>query len=260
MTKLTFKRVIFFIKERLKASGGYGGTKHLPATVEDTFHAIHSLFLLRTLSRLDDEILSISDKKFVKHKWQERSLNFKSAYQILTMLSWTNILPSVDEISSFLEEKSYHLHSLENLFYCSLICKSFGLEFPFNKSPSLSTDPAIKELFFWSTLKKFLGHSMDPSWLSWLELCQNYDGGFGFKPGTTSFIDTTHYALETFSLFGRFPFKTDSVTNFLAACQKPEGGFSRRPGAAAFLDATWHAVSSCYILATKKPALTQINF
>jgi len=83
----------------------------------------------------------------------------------------------------------------------------------------------------------------------WLQRSQNGDGGFGFFPGTTSFIENCHAALAALSLLGARPLDPANARAFLLSCQTGGGGFGRSPKAAPFLDASWHGVASLRLLA-----------
>ncbi len=241
-----------FLEERHKESGGYAATRLLPATVEDTFQALDTLRLLNTFNGSSQKVLiSKADRFFLRQKWQRGDLGFKGAYQVLLLLSWAQDPPPLKEIKGFIRRNLYRFSSLEEFFYGGQICQKFGLPRPFGPGdlPPLSSTPVIKDLFFWLALNKsFFPRRTNKRWGRWLRESQNCDGGFGFKPGTTSFIDTTRYALEAFRLLVLSPRDAKALGQFLWACRRPQGGFSRRPGAAPFLDATWHAVVSIVIL------------
>jgi prenyltransferase beta subunit len=83
----------------------------------------------------------------------------------------------------------------------------------------------------------------------WLQRSQNGDGGFGFFPGTTSFIENSHAALAALSLIGAKPVDLVNARYFIISSQTGGGGFARSPGAAPFLDASWHGVASLRLLA-----------
>lgn len=84
----------------------------------------------------------------------------------------------------------------------------------------------------------------NPELIAWLQACQNGDGGFGFFPGTTSFIENCHACLRALAFLGAKPLDPELAASFLSGCQTAGGGFSRGGRAAPFLDATWHALAS----------------
>ncbi len=252
-----FQKIYTFIKVQHKVSGGYGATPLLPATVEDTYHAVETLILLKKFfpGLESNTFLTEEDIQFLKTKWEEGELGLKSGYQVLSLLSHARVRLSKEVIYRWLLRRLAHLHRLEAFYFFGKIHREFGLGrvfFQEAKLPDLTPEPVVKEVYFRLYLQKEIFKRFPKGekdrWSSWLKACQNGDGGFGFRPGTTSFIENTHYALHSLNLLKIRPRYPEAVQNFLSACQKPEGGFSRRPGAAPFLDATWHAVSALCLL------------
>ncbi len=247
------KKLLSFVRERHKATGGYGATRLLPATIEDTYYAVGTLRILKELvPELERApLLEESDVEFLEDKWRAGEIDFRGAYQLWCLLSWAGIRPTEAVVQGFVQANLYRLHNLEAFCYAALLCRLASLPLPFDWKdlPSLSLDPVVKELRYWLILQRRIFRQAVPKkWVSWLQNCQNGDGGFGFRPGTTSFVENTHYALEGLSLLKASPRHKEAVEAFLQACQKPGGGFSRRPGAAPFLDATWHALAAMALL------------
>jgi hypothetical protein len=53
-----------FVAARKKETGGFGATPRLPATIQDTYHALHILQLARQYEAVDESAcLSPSDEK-----------------------------------------------------------------------------------------------------------------------------------------------------------------------------------------------------
>lgn len=81
--------------------------------------------------------------------------------------------------------------------------------------------------------------------------CQNHDGGFGFLPGTTPYIDNTYFCLNALKFLGSKPKNSENALNLILFYQTKLGGFARIPDAATFLDSTFYAVKSLGILLSK---------
>ncbi len=255
-------KTYFFVKARHKASGGYGATPYLPATIEDTYHAVEIVVLLEKLFPKHNIRVSLNEKdiQFLKNKWEEGEFGLKNGYQLLNILSIVDLKPAKEIIKDWLLSRLTHLNSIENLYFFYKICQKIKLEkisfqrkrfFYYFSDQTLQT---IKEIYFSLYLQKEIFKNFSNrekrKWLSWIKGCQNGDGGFGFKPGTTSFIENTHYALKILSLFNFRPSYLEKVFGFILACYKKDGGFSRKSGAASFLDATWHALHILFLLNT----------
>jgi prenyltransferase beta subunit len=86
------------------------------------------------------------------------------------------------------------------------------------------------------------------SLLTWIRSCQNPDGGFGFLPGTTSYMENVHTCLRVLALLNAAPLDHARARQFILNAWTRSGGFARKSGGAPFLDATWHAVGSLSIL------------
>ena len=61
--------------------------------------------------------------------------------------------------------------------------------------------------------------------VDWLQRSQNGDGGFGFFPGTTSFIENCHAGLAALTLLAAVPVDLVNARAFVIACQTGAGGF-----------------------------------
>jgi hypothetical protein len=82
----------------------------------------------------------------------------------------------------------------------------------------------------------------------WIQLCQNGDGGFGFYPGTTSYMENIYCALEILSKLYSAPMKIDLCQNYILSCQTASGGFGRAPASFPFIESTFHAVVGLLLL------------
>jgi prenyltransferase beta subunit len=82
----------------------------------------------------------------------------------------------------------------------------------------------------------------------WFRACQSGDGGFGFLPRTTSFVENCYTCLRTLVFLNSAPLYPDRAFQFLARAQTTTGGFGRSSRAVAFLYSTWHALAALAIL------------
>ncbi len=89
--------------------------------------------------------------------------------------------------------------------------------------------------------------------IDWLRSCQGFDGGFGFLPGTTSFIENCFDCLAGLALLHGTPKDPLGCRSYILACWTRSGGFARKNGATAFLSSTWHAVGALSLLAPLLP-------
>ena len=140
--------------------------------------------------------------------------------------------------------------SLEEAFYAKQISRLLGKE-PGGGSPSpgSSAGQTVKDLYYFLGLRDWtLTQTEKSHWLKWVLACQSPDGGFGFTPGTTAFMDNVLPALEILRQLGRNPINGQGVVDFILACQTQAGGFARKSGGVAFLESSFQAVSSLHLL------------
>ena len=89
---------------------------------------------------------------------------------------------------------------------------------------------------------------------TWFQSCQYWDGGFGFLPHTTSFIENCHTCVRALALLEVKPLDLPSAYDFIFACHTASGGFSRNGRAVPFLDATWHAIAGIALIKSLEAA------
>jgi len=136
-------------------------------------------------------------------------------------------------------ERAYYLGRLSEISHKRIVIMK---TFPFR---------TVKDLFMglYLTEKGFLKVGLKREEVKdFLARCENPDGGYGFYPGTTSYVDNIYYALKAFDLLKERPPNPERTYEYLLFCQNPDGGFARRSGAVSFLDSTFYAVSSLKIL------------
>ena len=72
-----------------------------------------------------------------------------------------------------------------------------------------------------------LSSSKKDELLSWLQTCQNSDGGFGGNTGHDSHITSTHYAVLVFIILGGINLvKQEEVVNYIVSLQNSDGSFN----------------------------------
>jgi len=129
-----------------------------------------------------------------------------------------------DEIQKLLKSPS---HSLQSLSY-----------FQFHPKDNLQT--------LRKKVSILLNHSIDfnrQEIIKWVQLSQNGDGGFGFYPETTSYMENTYCAIEILWKLDASPLQIDLAQKYILGCQTKNGGFGRAPISFPFIESTFHAVS-----------------
>ncbi|MFW8601335.1 prenyltransferase/squalene oxidase repeat-containing protein [Desulfobacterota bacterium M19] len=232
-----------FILNRQKDEGGFAAVPSLPATIQDTFQALEQLSMLDQYSPVQPS--SAVNKSGLRqligrYKGDESdSLSPRLLYYLTRIaafagdnISFSSPQPSADE-------------SYENLYFLSRISST---SLPENRQPGRQTWKFCRELYFGLLLKAEAFENFDFI-TTWLRACQNGDGGFGFFPATTSYIENSHYCLASLAVLGARPENIKTAREYIVSCQTAAGGFARTGKAAPFLDSSWHALSALKALA-----------
>ena len=256
-------KVIAYVRSLQKKGGGFGATPRLPATVEDTFHAVAIFKLLaETASRPEPLAACQADRmllEYIAGLWPCDRLDLKSVYQLYATAQKLNANLDQTPLRELAAQKMARNPSPPTVYYGCLIlngrCNEMVLEQiePLRPGSNLQTDRYVCEermmgLETLGALGKEPDRGLKKELIAWFQDCQTPDGGFGFLPGTTSFIENCHFCLKALAMLGALPRNQAESAAFIAACQTRNGGFGRRGNAAPFLDATYHAVASLAIL------------
>lgn len=250
--------VVAFVMARWQESGGFGFAPTLPASVEDTYHALRILETIQPVSEREfQELKGNPDlKAFLLRKEDKETWPLKTAYQYLFLCRLCGLRPNQGWLRRSLRKRPKQVVSLRDRHYLARIRREF-LDAAFMDYGRIldggrpDTWRTAKEL--WMGLYLHEGspealHSTKKELINWLQACQTQDGGFGGLPGTTSFIENTHWCLRALALLGGVPLRRDMARDFILWCKTRGGGFARKNGAAPLLCATWHAVAGLSLL------------
>lgn len=254
----TLLKVEEFVKAREKEGGGFAATPNLPATVEDTYHA------LRIISRTAPLVQTKFSKKIRQqaklssflNSFLEKELELgpRGIFQLFWCMKYCGVLPPEKFMVPVIKDKCLNSPLRENLYFAlRIFLEILENDQVQDAMPLMARVPAfpiftgiLRNRMMDLYLDLHLGwkriHLREAS--AWFQACQNPDGGFGFMPGTTSYIENCHYALSSMELLGSKPKDMKACENFVMGCRTLSGGFSRNSNAAPFLDATWHAVKT----------------
>ena len=240
-----------FVLKRRKATGGYGATPRLPATIQDTFQAVAIRLALgeesptvRSAPELTEYLV-----RMLAVPW----LGIDTTFRLLITCRLCGLAMDVARLRAHLATCLNRDASLATTYYVRRIFTEI-LEEPESLDPqrpvALPARCAVEDMARYLFLKTMGGQRIEEAGelVGWLQRSQNGDGGFGFFPGTTSFIENCHAALAALTLLGARPSDPANARTFLLSCQTGGGGFARSPGAAPFLDASWAGVASLRLL------------
>ena len=241
-----------FVHKRRKATGGYGATPRLPATIQDTFQAvaIHLVLGEEPPTPQAEPALAEYLGRMLAVPW----LGIDTTFRLLSTCRLCGVGMDGGRLRSHLAAWLARDPSLAATYYVGRIAREILGEGPDSLGPKQSlalpvpcaVEDAARYLFVKGMAGQPVAGAEDLG--DWLQRAQNGDGGFGFFPGTTSFIENCHAALAALSLLGAKPSDPANARAFLLSCQTGRGGFGRSPRAAPFLDASWHGVASLRLL------------
>lgn len=253
-----YRDVIAFVMARWQDSGGFGFVPTLPASVEDTYHALRILEMVLPLSEAESGEIKQNQKlkDFLSRKEDQDAWSLKTAYQYLYVCGFCSLLPDTAWLTRFLEKHSKGMLSLLDSYYLARIRREFPVPSRTDWTSILNADLMDEWRIaedLWMLLSLHEGspealHTTRDELVHWLQACQTPDGGFGGRPGTTSFIENTHWCLSALALLGSAPLLPDMARDFILRCRTRGGGFARKNGGAPFLYATWHAVAGLALL------------
>ena len=252
------EKILDFVLARRHETGGFGAAPTLPPSVEDTYFALRILQYL--LPQAEDEVSAIihepSLAQFLLDPEEREEWHAKTGFHYVYCCWVAGITLDRGWVRQFLSDRLGDSTGFADHFYCVRMMK----EIP--DPPLADPLPPFKDHFptHWRSAKELwialvlaggqpekLGTSKDDL-LTWIKSCQNPDGGFGFLPGTTSYMENVHTCLQILALLKATPLDPAGATRFILNAWTRSGGFARKNGGAPFLDATWHAVASLSLL------------
>ncbi len=252
-------KAVCFTLERKKIDGGFGATPKLPATLEDTFHALRILDAVERYCGLSKDVKfdeNLHSDFLLRFIEKRPNLGMKSAFQLIWCMKRCSLSAKAQKFA-----KKHYLslrpQSTEGLYYALNISKLLDLKLPFRYSrEELAKIVTFKGILFRRWMATFVDYTLKSGLINqkaaakWIRRCQNYDGGFGFLPGSTSYLENTHFGLHALVFMKEPPIDMENAARFVLGCQTRSGGFSRKADAAPFLDTTWHGVATLILLAT----------
>lgn len=256
-----------FFQVREQESGGFSAGRYMPATVEDTYHAVRCLGLVMAIRQAGNRVWDHLMKNpvrvhldFVTGRLRGEWNNSRRLFQLLCcaynlapdFMSYPESVCPVGKIEHFLETRLQRMPVLDECFHAARVRDIMPCSGKISLDIlSLMTDYSIKSINELRMLLylhrhsgcRYLNCAGMTWWASWLRSCRNGDGGYGFFPGTTSYLENVYEAFEAFRLMNMVPEHVDSTAGFVRACRSARGGFGRRCQGIPFPDSTWYGIS-----------------
>lgn len=245
-----------FLQKRRKKSGGFGATPKLPVTVQDTYHALSIICTLGRQKEMRlDEDAALRD--YLAKATEVERHDAKITYQLLACARMLGLPLDTQKAAAFIDRRLAETTQLEERYYCCRIEREM-LDLLGERFLSLAGPDTTWRFRAASELLMLLSLSPVPSargreFIAWLQKCQGFDGGFGFLPGTTSFVENCFDCLTGLALLHGTAKDPQGCRGYILACWTKSGGFARKNGATAFLSSTWHAVGALSLLTVCPP-------
>jgi len=256
--EIDFTAITAYVEKRRKTTGGYGATPRLPATIEDTFGAVAIADALAILAPGTPLVHPPAEDEALHHYLQEKTRQgwpgLRTTWQLLHTGKRLGLEMDREHAREYVLRSRAEGDDLYTAYHTARITNELGLPAIPGEEPGAVTLPArptVTEVRMYLQLQKIAGiapASRHGDLIGWLQRCQNGDGGFGFFPTTTSFIENCHHALAALQLLDATPSAPETARQFIISCQTGAGGFGRNLRAAPFLDATRHALAALRLL------------
>lgn len=243
-------KLVRFVLTMENPSGGFNYPRDTPASIEETYFALNILHILEE---------TYSNKRtaaFVRNAHVDSETTLKHLHQMACICDLLGLSDKDREIGETFSVTRRRVKDITSLHYHLLLSKRYGTS-------------RLKEKTAVAILKRTLGSqplSLSSAWrcieaaemldqeiprdrlLMWIRRSQNRDGGFGFYPGTTSFLENTWYALQGLHTLGSEPRDPDGARRFVMMCESQTGGFSRQLSAVPTLEYSFMALLSLELL------------
>lgn len=244
-SRIEARGVAAYLLARQKAGGGFGMTPRLPATVEDTYYSFRALELLgatgrvrhlrRFLALLPPSATSPA-KVLFQQAWLQRRCRGGLGGLVEALRIRLARHPDLSEVY-------YALRAARELPQAGLAA-AVGQAAP----GQVGRWRTVTDLWRVLVLRDFLGLPPPPGAANWLLACQNRDGGFGFLPGTTSFLENTFHGLRSARYLGEGLRWPEACAHFVLRCASGAGGFGRTSSAVPSPETTYMALASLWLL------------
>ncbi|OGP94565.1 MAG: hypothetical protein A2157_14515 [Deltaproteobacteria bacterium RBG_16_47_11] len=243
--RLEWSKIIQYLKEREKKDGGFSYVPELYPDIEDTYYAT------RTLQLLNIDVDRNNTANYLK-KINCEEFGFSRAVYMLLYLYLSLSIKLPPQLTDLADRDWSIMRTLDAQYFSDAIQKLLDQPLkPLHYSFSFRFQ-AYENL---QILRKKVSILLDreinfdrKQIIRWVQLCQNGDGGFGFYPETTSYMENTYCALGILSKLNSSPMQLDLCRKYILGCQTKSGGFGRAPASFPFIESTFHAVMGLLLL------------
>ena len=244
-------RLIKFVGKFENPAGGFNFPRETPASITETYNGV-MLFI-----ELGFDYGNPLTKEYIRNLELKADLSLEHLYRLAKVSEMLRIPDKMSEIrESVLCRKYRRSGKLTDAYYSVLL--DDVLNIGILPGPDLVEDMLklkTKKLRFMSECQKYLAVKTHLSLevemeeaISWVQATQSCDGGFGFLPGSTPFLENVYSALDSLQMLNSVPLDIQGCEDFVLACRSKEGAFGRQIMALPSLEHSLLAVRSLKII------------
>jgi hypothetical protein len=242
---LDLSKIIHYLEERQNEKGGFSFAINLCPDIEDTYYAT------RIFQLLNGDVDRNNTANYLRNISLGEFAFPRVVYMLLYLhLSVVGELPR--QLIDLYRKDWSGFRILDAQYFSDEIRKLLNQPM----KPLASSSPfQFHRLENLQSLRKkvsvLINHRIDfdkQEIVRWVQLCQNGDGGFGFYPGTTSYMENNYCALEILSKLYSAPMEIDLCQKYIISCQTANGGFGRAPASFPFIESTFHGLVGLLLL------------
>jgi hypothetical protein len=234
-----------FVLTREQEEGGFSFAEAAPPTLEDTYYA------LRTLRELNIDYDNEKTFEYIKN-FDVGNVTLKQIFHLLYLIHAFDLKYPIYSLKNSIRKGDNM--NITDAYYLILSLDTLNEHSgrrlrDFIVSKNITSLKHVSEVSRQVILLKKLNVCFDGGfYVRWIQNCQNYDGGFGFNHGSTSFMENCYYALRALYELKSIPSETERCNKFILYCRARNGGFGRQIISLPTLEATYHAVKSLTFL------------
>lgn len=243
-------KLIRFVLTMENPSGGFNYPRDTPASIEETYFALNILHIL------EETYSNEGTTAFVRNAHADSETSLKHLYQMACVCDLLGLGDKDREIGETFSVTRRRVKDITSLHYYLLLSKRYGTSRLREKTGvailrrTLGSQPlSLSSAWRCIGAAEMLGQEIPRDrLLMWIQRSQNRDGGFGFYPGTTSFLENTWYALQGLHALRSKPRDPEGARRFVMMCESQTGGFSRQLSAVPTLEYSFMALLSLRLL------------
>ncbi len=241
------ERVVAYLDRLEKPEGGFSFAPTAPPCTKDTLHATLSFRLLGVEGRPTE-----STVRWVANRSFPKELPLSTFAARITLYVEFGLPLPVRVMGEMLSREAVKPLIPRRLFHLLRISENGNWpkekvllsEAASHINPLPQPQDTLETLYYKAEITGISAKDWRRAVGQWLHQCRNGDGGYGCRPGTTSFLEHIYWAMRLLDKtgLGLPPNELKSTLAFVEGCQSRRGGFGRAPEGVPFIESTYHAL------------------